>query len=306
MNVTCLICKNNKTLIYKKSKDVEYFSTKKIYSYFFCTLCEVIFLFNPPTKLSRIYPKSYYSFDKNDKNLYTFFNLVKNYLDLRLFRNILKKINKKKIYCLEVGGGSGWISKNVILADSRVKRITVVDIVIPSHKKKQDPKINFIKSKIESFNTKKKYDFILLLNLIEHVPNPHIILKKIKNLLTPEGICLVKTPNFNSTNNFLFRNLYWGGLHCPRHFVIFNLKSFLSLCKKIKLKIIYYKFTQGLPQWHASIIGTLRERKILKKEIAIHKHLSWLVIFPIAIIIDFLLLIWLKKSDQVFYLLKKN
>ena len=105
MNVTCLICKNNKTLIYKKSKDVEYFSSKKIYSYFFCTLCEVIFLFNPPTKLSRIYPKSYYSFDKNDKNLYTFFNLVKNYLDLRLFRNILKKINKKKIYCLEVGGG---------------------------------------------------------------------------------------------------------------------------------------------------------------------------------------------------------
>jgi 2-polyprenyl-3-methyl-5-hydroxy-6-metoxy-1,4-benzoquinol methylase len=146
----------------------------------------------------------------------------------------------------------------------------------------------------------------LLLNLIEHVPNPKIILKKIKNLLSSEGVCLVKTPNFDSANNFFFKDLYWGGLHCPRHFVIFNLKSFLSLCKKTKLKVIYYKFTQGLPQWHASIIGSLREKKILKKKILIHKHLSWIIIFPFAIILDFLLLKWIKKSDQVFYLLKKK
>jgi 2-polyprenyl-3-methyl-5-hydroxy-6-metoxy-1,4-benzoquinol methylase len=306
MSIDCPLCKNNKTLIYKKSKDVEYFSSKKLYSYFFCTLCEIIFLLNPPNQISKIYPKSYYSFSKNDKNLYKFFNLIKNYLDLRLFKNILKKLKKREIHCLDVGGGSGWISKNLILADNRVKKVTVVDIVTPRKKViNYDDKINFVKSKIENFKTKKKYDFILLLNLIEHVPNPDVILNKIRNLLSSEGVCLIKTPNFKSMNNFLFKDLYWGGLHCPRHFIIFNLKSFLLLCKKTKLKIIHYKFTQGLPQWHASIIGSLREKKFLKKRIPIHKHISWVIIFPFAIIIDFFLLKWLHRSDQVFYLLKK-
>jgi hypothetical protein len=29
--------------------------------------------------------------------------------------------------------------------------------------------------------------------------------KKIKNLLSTEGVCLVKTPNFHSTNNFFLK-----------------------------------------------------------------------------------------------------
>jgi SAM-dependent methyltransferase len=307
MSVYCPLCKKNKTFFYKKSKDVEYFSTKKNYFYHFCTLCEVIFLLDPPKKLTSIYPKSYYSFNQNNKNLYSFLNLAKNYLELSFFKNILKKINKKNIYCLDVGGGSGLIAKNLLQADTRIKKITVVDIDPTINKKtKKDEKIFFVKSKIENFKTNKKYDFVILLNLIEHVPNPDIVLGKIRDLLKSGGICLVKTPNYQSLNNFLFRNFYWGGLHCPRHFIIFNLKSFLLLCKKIRLKITYYSFTQGLPQWHSSIIGSLREREILKKKIPIHKHMSWMIIFPFAIIIDYLVLKWIKKSDQIFYLLKKN
>jgi len=304
--IACPLCKKKNVTFYNKSRDVEYFSTLKLYSYYECRKCEILFLLKPPKKISLIYPKSYYSYNNSKNNLYLILNLFKKFFDTVIFKNILKKIKKKNIYCLDVGGGSGWISKHLLLCDSRIKKITIVDIANNKNDVfKNNPKINFVKSRIENFKTKNKFDFILLLNLIEHVAEPDKILKKIKNLLNKNGICLVKTPNFDSFNNFLFKNLYWGGLHCPRHFIIFNIKGFHILCKKIKLKIIKYKFTQGFPQWHASIIGSLRLKKMSKEGIPIHKHFSWILILPFSILIDLCLLIWINKSDQVFYFLKK-
>jgi len=305
--INCPVCESKNVIFYNESRDIEYFSSSKLYRYYSCKSCDVIFLLNPPSDISKIYPKSYYSFNESNNNLYFFFNAIKNYLENQMFKKILKKIKKKKIYCLDIGGASGWISKNLVQADQRIKKITIVDIVSPNiMNTNQNPKIDFVKSKIENFKTKKKYDFVLLLNLIEHVPNPDLVLAKIRNMLNPNGICLIKTPNHRSLNNLIFKNLYWGGLHCPRHFVIFSFKSFLSICKKSKLAIVDYKFTQGFPQWHASFIGSLRRRKILRKKIPIHRHISWILIFPFAIFFDFLILKWIGISDQIFYVLKKN
>ena len=83
-------------------------------------------------------------------------------------------------------------------------------------------------------------------------------------MLAPGGIILIKTPNTESWDARLFRKSYWGGLHCPRHWIIFSEKSFRLLVSKTKLSVSSLRYTQGGVFWAFSIIIYLHRKKILK------------------------------------------
>ena len=100
-----------------------------------------------------------------------------------------------------------------------------------------------------------------MLNLVEHVADPLAVLQKASELLAPGGIILVKTPNNDSLDARLFRKSYWGGLHCPRHWVIFSEKSFRLLSESTNLRIKQLNYTQGAPFWSFSILATLYRKK---------------------------------------------
>ena len=51
----------------------------------------------------------------------------------------------------------------------------------------------------------KKYNLILLLNLIEHIADPTATLKKLTEYLEPGGIILIKTPNIDSLDFRIFK-----------------------------------------------------------------------------------------------------
>ena len=51
---------------------------------------------------------------------------------------------------------------------------------------------------------KKKYDIIVLKGVLHHTKNPEKILKKLKNILKPNGIIIISEPNLSSIiGNFL-------------------------------------------------------------------------------------------------------
>ena len=114
----------------------------------------------------------------------------------------------------------------------------------------------------------------LMLNLIEHVADPLEVLQMAQSLLAPGGIIVIKTPNTDSWDARLYKKSYWGGLHCPRHWVIFSEKSFRLLLQSTALKIKKITYTQGAPFWAFSIIAALHRRKIVristKKPIIFH------------------------------------
>ena len=89
-------------------------------------------------------------------------------------------------------------------------------------------------------------------------------MKKIKELLAPGGRIYIKTPNFRSLDSWLFRNLSWGGYHCPRHFVIFDKKGFEKLVEKSGLAVREFHYTQGAPFWSISILDLLRRFGLVK------------------------------------------
>jgi 2-polyprenyl-3-methyl-5-hydroxy-6-metoxy-1,4-benzoquinol methylase len=301
----CPVCQKKKISLWSTAKDYEYFSVKEEFNYYNCNDCNTIFIYSiPVTQLKNIYPSNYYSFVNRGNNAVIF---LKEWLDKRFFKKILKQITGNYLQVLDIGGGTGWIPDVLKKTDKRVSFVQIVDID-PASKGIANAKGHaYFEGTIEEFTTDKKFDLILMLNLIEHVADPLAVLKKAESLLYPGGIIVVKTPNTNSLDARLYKKTYWGGLHCPRHWIIFSEKSFRHLLNSTKLKVKKLIYTQGAPFWAFSIIALLHRRKIVHitpgKPIVFH----WLFapLSAVFAIFDFIRSPFAKTS-QMFIVLNKE
>jgi 2-polyprenyl-3-methyl-5-hydroxy-6-metoxy-1,4-benzoquinol methylase len=274
-------------------------------TYYVCANCKTIFIHPVPVdQLKKIYPSNYYSFVNKPKNLVV---RLKEWLDKGFFKKILKQLPVQPINVLDVGGGTGWMLDILKKADKRIALTQVVDIDEKAKNIAEQKGHAYFEGTIESFTTEKRFHLILMLNLIEHVAEPLAVLQKAESLLAPGGIIVIKTPNTKSWDARLYKKSYWGGLHCPRHWVIFSEKNFRILLQSTELKIRKLQYTQGAPFWAFSIIAALSRKKIIrtsaKKPVIYH----WLFA-PLAAlfaVFDFLRKPFAKTS-QMFILLGKD
>ena len=81
------------------------------------------------------------------------------------------------------------------------------------------------------------YDVITLSHVIEHVHEPDALLKKTYALLKPGGMLWLSTPNIDSALSRIYKE-NWRGLEPPRHLVLFNYSSLLSILKNNKFNNI--------------------------------------------------------------------
>ena len=95
--------------------------------------------------------------------------------------------------------------------------------------------------------------------MVEHLyESPQVYLEKIHNILKPKGLIVIRTPNTSSFMRYLL------GLKCrifsPRHIVLYNPESLVSLLEKNNFKPIYKE-----ESWRALAyppIGYLAEGRI--------------------------------------------
>jgi SAM-dependent methyltransferase len=303
--LSCPLCKNEvNNTFYTQSKDSEYYTSEEAYSFYNCGSCSLLFIDPvPEDKLNLIYPANYYSFVDKPKGAV---EKVKEFLDKRMFKTLLSEIKSDSISALDIGGGNGWLLQVAKEADSRVSFTQVVDLDSNAKKIAEENGHQYFEGRIEDFNTDRKFNFIILLNLIEHVASPQAILQKVEQLLADDGIILIKTPNTDSLDAVLFKSSYWGGLHCPRHWVLFNEKSFNFLLGTTRLKIHKKKYTQGAPFWAYSIMHFLNTKKIIKlsKESPMIYHPLFAPISAMFAGFDFVRGLFFKTS-QMFIVLKK-
>lgn len=120
-----------------------------------------------------------------------------HYLIFDFYRSNLSNYNTYKNY-LEVGGGHGlFINEATELLDHNIE----YDLVDVSEKSLEvaesfiDYKgINYIHSDIFEYESNKKYDFISMGEVLEHVENPEALLNKLKSMLNYEGKIFITTP----------------------------------------------------------------------------------------------------------------
>ena len=304
----CPICKYKNNKLFSSVTDLEYLSSNKNYAYYVCKKCDVIYLNNPPiNQLKKIYPKNYYSFkERKDKSyLRRLLEIIKNFLDRSLIKKSLNKLSFESINCLDIGGGSGWMSNMLRELDSRVVSTTILDLEKSSKKIAETNGHEFICSNINDIKIKNRFHFVIMFNLIEHVMDPEKTLLKVNKSMKKGGILIIKTPNTQTISKNLFKNLYWGGLHAPRHWVLFNKENFSRLIKKSNFEIEEFFYTQGAPQWTASIIGSIYKFFELKPKKTMNNNFFTPILLVGFSIFDFLTM-WFLKPAQMFVVVKKK
>lgn len=258
----CLACSSLKLEWWADSKDVEYSRDDMLYGYYRCVDCDALTIDPVPLdRLSEIYPESYNSFSDDSRS---WIYRVKESLDKRNFTRIARLLSSREISVLDVGGGSGYLADLLKKCDSRVTFSQVVDIDAGAQQAAIRKGHKFFLGRIEEFIPDRKFDLVLMLNLIEHVSDPGLVLRSIREMMNPGGIVLIKTPNWRSLDARLFRHHNWTGFHCPRHWVLFTKESFISLVVKSGFLVEQFLYTQGAPFWAGSIVAKIASLGLTK------------------------------------------
>jgi SAM-dependent methyltransferase len=157
---------------------------------------------------------------------------------------------------LDVGGGSGDLAAAVANCDARISDVHVVDMDRNAQTVAESRGFSFACTTFEQFETDKKYDIILMFNFLEHVRDPWRCLVNARELLSDGGVLFIQTPNFRSLDARLAQPRYWGGLHAPRHFVLFSKSSARRAAIEAGFVVERQWFTQAGPFWAFSILGS--------------------------------------------------
>jgi 2-polyprenyl-3-methyl-5-hydroxy-6-metoxy-1,4-benzoquinol methylase len=304
-SIACPLCQSTKTEHWAVAEDWEYRTSDEKFNYFRCQDCGILFLHPAPVeRLREIYPTNYYSFGAPSKSMIA---KVKSGLDARLFKSILRRLPGDELRVLDVGGGTGWQLDVVRRADPRIKKTQIVDIDPSAGRIANELGHEYFCGTIEQFDQPGAFDLILLLNIIEHVERPDRVLAKIRELLKPGGLVLIKTPNYDALDARIFRHTSWAGYHCPRHWILFTRESFSSLAGKAGLAVDRFSFTQGAPFWSASLLGALarRSRVNITRERPVVYHALFPLFSALFAAFDFLRMP-VARTSQMFFLLRAN
>jgi len=190
---------------------------------FFCNDCNNGFLYPVPKNLFSFYPPSYW---KYPGQLSYIRSTLHNLLQIRRKNWVKKYIRSGNI--LDVGAGEGVFGKmlghnfKVTNLESPHAKVSIKNIV----------KIDFLKWK-----TNKKFDGIVFLESLEHVPSPQEYLRKAKSLLKKGGYIFVECPRYDSWESKLFKDK-WLHLDIPRHLAHLTRKGLGILALRNNLKIV--------------------------------------------------------------------
>lgn len=131
---------------------------------------------------------------------------------------------------LDLGCASGSFLKNLI-QKFKIKSAIGLDLYLNKYRLHKDPKISYIKSDILDLKIKKKFDFITLLDCLEHTNDHLLVLEFLKKKLKPNGKIVISVPNFLFFPNIIkiilnkdFKYTDYGTLDYT-HLRFFTLKS---------------------------------------------------------------------------------
>jgi SAM-dependent methyltransferase len=187
---------------------------------------------------------------------------MKARLDRRTFRRVLGLAGSDAPSILDVGGGTGELSASLVAAGPPGTRGTVLDIDAQSAEVARGRGLEAVVSRFEDFETADRFDLILMLNLIEHVADPVATMVKARELLAPDGVVWIQTPDFHGLDARIFRHRNWAGYHCPRHWAIFGRRGLERALARAALEPISIKGTQAGAFWAASLLGLRRARRL--------------------------------------------
>ena len=113
--------------------------------------------------------------------------------------------NLKKLDILDLGCGGGLVSESLSRLGANVTGIDFIENnikVAKQHAFKKKLKVNYLHGDIEKIKIYKKYDFVIMFEILEHLDNWKPILLSYKNNLKKNGKIIISTINRNIVSKF--------------------------------------------------------------------------------------------------------
>jgi len=122
-------------------------------------------------------------------------------------RQTLNAAGVRPKHLLEVGCGAGFTAR--YLADS-YETYTGVDysseLIRYAEHYNRGPQRSFVCSNINGFSASRKFDVILMIGVLHHMPDPAETLARLRSLLAPEGVVIANEPQ---RGNPVISSLRW-------------------------------------------------------------------------------------------------
>ncbi|PIP62773.1 hypothetical protein COS31_03495 [Candidatus Roizmanbacteria bacterium CG02_land_8_20_14_3_00_36_15] len=239
--LSCQICKN---------KQIIFFSKINSFNYFRCDNCRTLFVYPQPLKkiLNNYYKKNF-SFNAGYQNENRTREQAKKII------GTLIKLNPKGKTLLDIGSGYGYFLEEAykikllvcgIEPSERLYQLTSTCLA----GRQVEHLIKVFNTNFENYyqnNKNKRFDFITLNHIIEHLENPCDAIEKISTLLNKSGILYIETPNLNS-HLFNAEQKNYTFLTPPEHLWIFSQKSIQQIVNNISTLKIIKSSTYSYPE----------------------------------------------------------
>lgn len=235
-NRKCIVCGTSKFVV-DYYKEVSYWEYPDRFDYFECTNCGLCFqkIKRGQDKQSKFYDNETY-WSQDLENLKKSGKLEK--LIRQKFGNIYDFIlsKKKNGSIFDIGTGSGAFLSMFNQKEWKTYGFDVSKSAALIAKKHYGLKIKVLRN-FMNYKVKEKFDFVTMLNSLEHVRYPNKYLKKAKELLKENGYLIIQVPNFASLGSLIFRTK-WYPLQPGRHLYNFNPRNIRILLESIGFEVM--------------------------------------------------------------------
>lgn len=186
-----------------------------------------------PKDLGKYYdPNNYISHsDSGNGIVENIYQLVKKYTlnkKVKLIKGLI--VGEKKL--LDIGCGTGEFLFNANRKDWYTVGVELND---NARKKALDKNLEIYKS-LDDLNNK-KFDVITLWHVLEHLPNLHEQINKIRSLLKNNGTLIIAVPNYKSYDAQYYKE-FWAAYDTPRHLWHFSQNAIKNIFENKKIKVV--------------------------------------------------------------------
>jgi 2-polyprenyl-3-methyl-5-hydroxy-6-metoxy-1,4-benzoquinol methylase len=273
VDVVCNNCGENGGTTFTRGRDHEYQNTTTDTFTVVRCACGLLYLSPRPavSELGTIYPPNYYAYNlisnrtqsrnAGDSRLARLFR-ARNLRRYRPTVERLHRLGRSKIHVLDIGCGDGtnlawWreaiggdVASHGIEMNAAAAEVAREAGNIVTTKRIEDSEL-----------PAQTFDLIYSFHVIEHVEDPSAFLSKAREALRPEGYVLIDTPNVDCVDFRLFgRSGHWGGYHFPRHFTLYDPRTFAALADKAGFEVLETTYYPAPVFWIWTLHSLLRPR----------------------------------------------
>ena len=186
-------------------------------------------------------------------------------LERNIEKNFKRKINLIKKYIssgnlLEIGSAYGFFL-NLIKNQFNIMGFEICKDAANYAKYNFD--INLISKEFNTYNFNKSFDLICMWDVIEHLINPDIIIKKISQVIKPGGYLFLSTGDISRIVPSL-RKEKWRLIHPPSHIHYFSKKTLELILKNHGFSIISIEYPGIWRSFHQLLSSMFNIKSVYK------------------------------------------